>query len=96
MQFKLLLTAILCTIAIPAYGDTLSDNSIRKELSAGQSVTLLADQTIYVPSGTTIRAPNGATVIIKGHLNNVNTSEGAVVSVSTSASGPADNTVVAK
>ena len=64
-------------------------------LSPGQSITLVSGQSVVVPSGTTIQTPSGSTVTVTGDLNTINTSAGAIVSVPTAATGPADNTVIA-
>jgi hypothetical protein len=63
-------------------------------LTAGQSVTIAADDTYLVPAGTTVRAPNGGTVtFISGHRDNFKVPRGSTVTVSNTPSGAADNTV---
>lgn len=65
-------------------------------LAAGKSIVLGSGQSVAVPSGTTIVAPDGTTITLKGHRNVVNTTTGAVITVSYEATGPADNIVIAK
>ncbi|KAB0671708.1 hypothetical protein F6V30_03780 [Oryzomonas sagensis] len=66
-------------------------------LAAGQSITLTTSgETILVPSGTIIRTTGGSTVTVNGDQNAINTSVGSIVSAPTSATGPADNTVIVK
>jgi hypothetical protein len=63
-------------------------------LTAGQSITIAADDTYLVPAGTTIRAPNGGTVTtISGHKDSFKVPRGSTVTVSATPSGAADNTV---
>jgi hypothetical protein len=66
-------------------------------LAPGQSITLLTSgESIIVPSGTTIQSTNGSFITVNGDNNTINTSVGAIVSAPTSATGPADNTVIAQ
>ena len=65
-------------------------------LAAGESIVLGSGQSVAVPSGTTIVWPDGTKVTLKGHQNIVNTTTGAVITVSQEATGPADNIVIAK
>jgi len=66
-------------------------------LAPGQSITLLTSgESIKVPSGTTIQSTNGSFITVNGDNNTINTSVGAVVSAPASATGPADNTVIAQ
>jgi hypothetical protein len=63
-------------------------------IPAGGSHTLAAGEKVLVPAGTTVLS-NGSSVILNGSNNTVNVAAGAVVRVPASATGKADNTVVA-
>ncbi|MES2118432.1 MAG: hypothetical protein V4578_24910 [Pseudomonadota bacterium] len=63
-------------------------------IPAGGSHTMTAGEKVLVPAGTTVIS-NGSSVILNGSNNTVNVAPGAVVRVPSSATGKADNTVVA-
>lgn len=63
-------------------------------IPAGGSHTMAAGEKVLVPAGTTVIS-NGSSVILNGSNNTVNVAPGAVVRVPSSATGKADNTVVA-
>jgi hypothetical protein len=66
-------------------------------LAPGQSITLLTSgESIMVPSGTTVQSTNGSSITVNGDNNTINTSIGAIVSAPASATGSADNTVIAQ
>jgi hypothetical protein len=69
--------------------------SLPTALAAGQTITLTSGESILVPSGTTVTL-NSNVVTVNGDGNTFNTSGGAVVSVPSTATGTADNTVVAQ
>jgi hypothetical protein len=98
MNTQLIGSVALCVAAFSACGggSDSTPSAAPTTLSAGQSITLEKGQTVDVPAGTTVSAPNGNVVVVQGHSNTVTTSPGSVVSVATSASGPADNIVVAQ
>lgn len=84
---------ILASATLMACGSGTSTNT-PTTLAAGQSVTLASGESIEVPSGTTVQS-NGSTVTLNGDHNTVHTAAGAVVSAPASATGAADNTVIA-
>lgn len=96
---KLFFSGVICAMVLAGCGGgNATGNEIPaafKTLQAGQSITLAAGQTVNVPAGTTVQAGTN-TINISGNNNKVSTSAGAVVTVSTSAQGPADNTVTAR
>lgn len=63
-------------------------------IPAGGSHTMTAGEKVLVPAGTSV-VSNGSSVILNGSGNTVNVAPGAVVRVPSSATGKADNTVVA-
>ncbi|MBA5635876.1 hypothetical protein H3H37_02280 [Duganella sp. LX20W] len=63
-------------------------------IPAGGSHTMVAGEKVMVPAGTIITS-NGSTINLSGSNNTVNVTAGAVVQVPSSATGTADNTVVA-
>jgi len=69
---------------------------IQSILGAGQTVTLATGQSISVPSGTTVTDTNNNIVTVNGDNSTVNTTAGAVVSAPSTATGTADNTVIAQ
>ena len=85
--------ALLCAVAasVTACG---GDDSDPDTLSAGQSATIHAGQTLHVPSDTIID-PSGSHFTIIGHGNTIDVAAGVVVAVQADASGAADNSVVA-
>jgi hypothetical protein len=92
MNFKAIaLVGALCTGLCACGGDDTVPQT--RTLSAGQSYTMGPNQTFYVPSNTTVNS-SGSTITITGHQNTINASVGAVVSVASDATGPADNLVV--
>lgn len=95
----LLIGSGLCLAALVGCGgggDNAPANPVPSVLLAGQSVTLTSGETINVPKGTVISGPGGNIVNLSGDNNTVNTSAGAIVSAPASATGPADNVVIAK
>lgn len=84
----------LCVIALAGCGggSDAASPPIVKTLQAGQSMTLSAGQSVNVPAGTTVTAGTN-TINISGHNNQVHTAAGAVITVSSGATGPADNLV---
>jgi len=69
--------------------------SLPAALAAGQSITMGSGESVKVPPGTTV-AFNSSTAIVNGNNDTVNTSAGAVVTVPSTATGTADNTVIAQ
>ena len=65
------------------------------QLAPGSSHTMLAGETILVPAGAVVTTVEHSTVTLNGHNNTVSVSAGASVVVPATASGPADNMVVA-
>ena len=96
-RIKLLLSTAICALTLSACGggSDAASTPVTKSLQAGQSLTLSAGQSVNVPAGTTVNAGT-STINVLGHNNQVNTSAGAVVTVSATATGPADNVVTAK
>jgi hypothetical protein len=94
---KLFFSTVICAVALSACGggSETSSASAPRTLQAGQSVTLGAGQTVNVPAGTTVKEGTN-TFNIFGHNNQVHTYAGAIVTVSATATGPADNVVTAK
>jgi hypothetical protein len=94
---QILMVFVTATVtACSGGGSNTAVSNSPTQLAPGQSITLVSGQSIKVPSGTTVQLPNsGGSVTLNGDNNTVNTAAGAVVSVPTSATGPADNTVVA-
>jgi hypothetical protein len=65
-----------------------------KTLTAGQSITISANQVVLVPAGTTVRAPNaGNATVISGNKANIEVPAGSTVTVPSAPVGEADNTV---
>ncbi|MES2260996.1 MAG: hypothetical protein V4724_20960 [Pseudomonadota bacterium] len=102
-KIKLVIAGVLCAVVLAGCGggsgeppSTAGSESPQTTLLAGQSVTLSAGQTINVPKGTIVNVPGGNTVNFAGDNSQVNTSAGAIVTAPASATGPADNIVVAK
>ena len=91
MKSKSILLATTLCAALAACGGEGSDPDT---LSAGQSATIGHGQTLHVPSGTSIDS-NGSHITITGHQDTVHVSAGAVVTVQSDATGPADNLVIA-
>jgi sugar lactone lactonase YvrE len=65
------------------------------QLAPGSSHTMLAGETVLVPAGAVVTTTDNSTVTVNGHSNTVNVSAGARVVVPATASGAADNMVVA-
>lgn len=92
MNFKAIaLAGALCTGLCACGGDDTIPQT--RTLSAGQSYTIGPNQTFYVPSDTTVDS-SGSHVTVTGHKNTITAAVGAVVTVATDATGPADNIVV--
>jgi hypothetical protein len=71
------------------------DIKVTQTLAAGATVTLTSGQSVLVPSGTTVTVNGGTPQTVSGDNTTTTTSAGAVVSVPATATGAADNTVVA-
>lgn len=89
-------TMAVAALLVSACGGGGSAQPNAVTLSAGQSATLSSGETAMAPSGFTVKDANGSSYTVTGHLNTLNVSAGAVVTVSPTASGAADNAVVAK
>ena len=86
------LTIALCASLIACGGnDSGSDTDT---LGPGQSATIAHGQTLHVPAGTVVDS-NGSQITVNGHQNTIHVVAGATVTVAASASGPADNLVIA-
>jgi sugar lactone lactonase YvrE len=77
------------TLAGSTTGSTLTPST----LAPGTTITMAANSSVLVPSGTTIKSPTGNTVTVNGTSNTINTTAGTVVSVPSTATGPANNLV---
>lgn len=64
-------------------------------VTPGQTITLVSGQSVRVPAGTIISL-NGEIVTVSGSNNTFNIFAGATISVPIAATGPADNTVIAR
>jgi hypothetical protein len=62
-------------------------------LSPGTMFTMATNSAMLVPAGTTIFSPNDTKVTVNGENNTINTLVGSIVSVPSSATGPATNLV---
>lgn len=85
--------AVLIFATLSACGG--GGDSTPSVLAAGQSLTLKSGDSVGVPSGTIIHDPSGNTINVGAH-NTINVLAGSVVSVPTSATGPADSTIITK
>lgn len=94
MSIKSIFAAFTCAMALASCGGGGSDTQQTATLASGQSITLTAGESVKVPAGTTITA-SGSSITVSGDNNTIHTSAGAVVSVPSSASGTADNTITA-
>lgn len=94
MRFAFATLAIASFVSGCGGGGTAKPNTVT--LSAGQSATLSSGETVMAPSDFTVKDTNGSSYTVNGHRNTINMSAGAVVTVSASASGAADNAIVAK
>jgi hypothetical protein len=64
-------------------------------LEAGQSATISDGMVAMVPSGTTATTPRGGALVLAGDNSSLTVPSGTVVSVPASATGPADDVLVA-
>jgi hypothetical protein len=65
-----------------------------KTLTAGQSIVIAKDQVVLVPSGTTVSAAsNGQITTISGNGQSLKVLGGSTVTVPSTATGVADNTI---
>ena len=64
-------------------------------LAAGATHVMAASETVLVPPGSTVHTTDNSTVNINGQANTINVPAGSIVTVPASATGVADNRVVA-
>ncbi|MBA5605081.1 hypothetical protein H3H36_06850 [Duganella sp. FT3S] len=81
-------------VVAPAINTPATNPNGVQAIPAGGSHTLAAGEKVMVPAGTIVTS-NGSSITINGSNNTVNVTAGAVVQVPSSATGTADNTVVA-
>lgn len=75
-------------------GGTPADGS-SATLAPAQTLTLASGETVLVPAGTVVTEPGGALIAINGDHNLLSAAAGAVLRAPATATGPADNEVVA-
>jgi hypothetical protein len=74
-------------------GSGSGSSSTPGTLTAGMSETLAANSSVMVPSGTTVAEPNGGSITINGNSDTIIVQAGSVITVPSTATGPANNTV---
>jgi len=86
--------SVALTIAACGRGSNPSNNTSSPTIvSPGTTLTLAANSSALVPSGTVITTPNGNTITINGTNDSINVQAGSTVTVPNSATGPANNFV---
>jgi sugar lactone lactonase YvrE len=94
MRWIFILVFMSCvSLVIVACGGSSGSTTTSSAVQPGTTMTLAANSSVFVPTGTTITSPNGNTVIVSGSNNTVYTQAGATISVPSSATGPANNLV---
>ena len=89
---NIIILAIFSCIAMTLGGCATQEHF---RLTAGQTITLAAGQTVEAQSPATIAIPNGNTYTFKSTFKDIKVPAGTIVSVAGNASGPVNNTVSA-